>query len=231
MRIKWFPRSWVQIKTDKYIIYFDPSYMSTYYKKLKSKVIFSDKEDDILPEMLESADLILISHIHRDHCKKETINRLLHSETSVFAPDKIESDINIKFRLVRPDNSYLLDDIIIKTTFAYNTEQGSSTKKVHKKGSCVGYVLTVENRNIYFAGDTDLIPEMNKLKNIDIAFLPIGGTFTMSLEEAVQAARIINAGITIPIHHLESDPYRFKRELEYNGMAVKVLSIGEEMFL
>ncbi|MDF2987809.1 MAG: hypothetical protein K0R50_3319, partial [Eubacterium sp.] len=123
MIIKWFPRSWVQIKTDKYIIYFDPSYMSSYYKNYNSKVIFSDEEDDILPEILESADLILISHIYKDHCKKETIARLSDSKTTVLAPKEFLCYESICIKLVKPDNRYIFKDINVLTTYAYNTEQ------------------------------------------------------------------------------------------------------------
>ncbi len=70
MIIKWFPRSWIQIKTAKFVIYIDPSYMSTYFNKYNRKIVFSEAEDDCLPESLEPGNLILVSHIHKDHCKE-----------------------------------------------------------------------------------------------------------------------------------------------------------------
>ena len=70
---------------------------------------------------------------------------------------------------------------------AYNTEQGSSVKKQHPEGAGVGYLITIADKTIYHAGDTDLIPEMEELGQVEMAFLPVDGKFTMGIEEAIEA--------------------------------------------
>ncbi len=115
-----------------------------------------------------------------------------------------------------------------KATLAYNTEEGSSAQKVHHKGNGVGYLITAEGKTIYHAGDTDVIPEMKRLGKVNAALLPIGGTYTMNIEEAIDAAIAINPGMVIPMHHLKSDPLDFKNKLEAQSDIKAVpLQIGE----
>ena len=87
---------------------------------------------------------------------------------------------------------------------AYNTEKGSSTRKQHKKGKGIGYVLNIGDKTIYHAGDIDFIPDMEQLQDVDIALLPMGGKFTMDWHEAVKATLLIKPELVIPIHHLNS---------------------------
>jgi len=119
-------------------------------------------------------------------------------------------------------------DIKIKAVEAYNTEQGNSTKKVHHKGDCVGYLITSEGKTIYHAGDTDFIPEMRELRDIDVALLPIGGTFTMDIQEAVEAAIAIKPKVVIPMHNFKADPQEFKDKVEARSdIKVVPLKISE----
>lgn len=74
----------------------------------------------------------------------------------------------------------------------------------------MGYLLEIEGHVIYHAGDTDLIPEMDGLGPVDVAFLPIGGTYTMNVEEAAQAALRIQPSLVVPIHHLQANPRTYK---------------------
>jgi L-ascorbate metabolism protein UlaG (beta-lactamase superfamily) len=111
---------------------------------------------------------------------------------------------------------------------AYNTQQGSSTRKVHHKGNGVGYVLSIGGKRIYHAGDTDLIPEMKTLGGVDLAMLPIGGTFTMDTKEAVEAALVIKPNAVIPMHCKKADPLDFKFRIEARSdIKVVNLSAGE----
>lgn len=232
MIIKWFPRSWLQIKTEGCVIYTDPSYMSSFFKKYPKKVILSDAEDDALPEDLEAADLILISHTHTDHCKEITINRLSNKNTTILTPMIYKDSVDDRVKLVTPNNKYSFHKIELEVIDAYNTEYGASTRKFHKKGECVGYILNIEGKRIYFPGDTDLIPEMNNLGDIDLAFLPIGGTYTMDIDESIEAAEILRPKLIVPIHHLNADPKEYKCRLEEKtDLKVKLLEIGEELLM
>lgn len=226
MTIQWFPRSWIQIKAGR-TIYIDPSYMSTYFSKYGKKIIFSEAEDDVLPGNLEKGDLILISHIHKDHCKEVTINRLSDRNTVILTPKKYKSEADGRIRIIAPGSEYRLGNISVEIVNAYNTTEGASTKKVHKKGECVGFIINIDNKRIYFSGDTDLIPEMKDLSDIDVAIVPIGGTFTMDVNEAVEAMLSIKPKMAIPVHHLKADPAEFKMKLRETGISVMVPDIGE----
>lgn len=151
----------------------------------------------------DTADIILITHEHRDHCSYEDIKMIQSKNTVIVAtPDcaqkisggtaKIE---NIK--TVKPGDKISIKGIEIEAVPAYNTN-----KNFHPKTKeWVGYVFTVNRLRIYIAGDTDYIPEMKTLKNIDIALIPVSGTYVMTADEAVKAALDIKPKIAIPMHY------------------------------
>jgi L-ascorbate metabolism protein UlaG (beta-lactamase superfamily) len=230
VKLKWFPRSWVQIIHHDRIIYIDPSYLSSYFTRYPKRVKPSSPQaDDGLPEALPKGDLILVTHSHKDHCKNATLEQLRKTSSIVLAPKSCRDEIKLGFQIVKPCEIHEFNRIWIETIMAYNTSEGSSTRKVHKKEACVGYLLTIDGIRIYHAGDTDFIPEMRNLGSVDIALLPIGGTFTMNIDDAVKAARQINPGILIPIHYLEANPHQLKAQLP--EIDVRVLEIGEELIL
>lgn len=104
---------------------------------------------------------------------------------------------SIEFRPIEPGQEMEVLGVRIKAVPAYNTD-----KKFHGKAEYWnGYVLTIDGKKIYHAGDTDLIPEMNELENIDVALLPIGGTYTMTADEAARAAILIRPKLTVPMHY------------------------------
>jgi len=225
--IKWFPPSWIQINVQNKIIYIDPAYLKTYYKNYPKRIEFSSWPDPIdgLPEELGKADLILVTHHHKDHCKRVTIDRLRHPGTLVIAPRRCIKELGEDLKTIKPGERLSLDYAVIEAVQAYNTEEGSSTRKQHKKREGVGYLIMMEGKTIYHAGDTDFIPEMRELGRVDVALLPIGGTFTMDIEEAVEAAIAINPWVVIPIHRFESDLQYFADKLEPRS-DVKLLPLG-----
>jgi L-ascorbate metabolism protein UlaG (beta-lactamase superfamily) len=96
--IKWFPPSWFQIKTKDKIIYIDPAWMRTYFTKYPKKIVFSKWPDPIdgLPEKdLEKANVILLTHHHKDHCKSVTVNRLKDADTLVVAPKRCIKELGL----------------------------------------------------------------------------------------------------------------------------------------
>jgi L-ascorbate metabolism protein UlaG (beta-lactamase superfamily) len=214
--IKWLQPSWTQIKINHKIIYIDPAYLRTYYTRYSNKIEFSKWPDPIdgLPEKLPKADIILITHDHADHCKKITVDRLRKKNTTVLGPRRCAKKIGDDLRIVEPGQEICLGKIKIKATEAYNTEEGSSTQKVHHKGNGVGYLISVKGQTVYHAGDTDFTPEMKQLGGVDVALLPIGGTYTMDIREAVKAAMEIKPAAVIPIHHLKARPEEFQKKLK-----------------
>jgi len=228
--IKWFPSAWFHIRAKGKIIYVDPAYLSSYFTDYPKRIEFSKWPDPIdgLPEELEEADLILVTHHHKDHVKRVTVNRLLRPDTLVVAPKRCTKELGYDMKVIEPGEEITLGAVKVKAVKAYNTEKGSSTRKVHHEGDGVGYLLTVESRTIYHAGDTDLIPEMKKLGPVDVALLPIGGTFTMNVREATEAVTAIKPKIAISMHQLRADPYEFKKKVEARtDTKVVVLKTGE----
>jgi L-ascorbate metabolism protein UlaG (beta-lactamase superfamily) len=231
--ITWFPNSWIRIRSGRRVIYFDPAYLKTYFLNYKDKTEFSKWPHPIdgLPDGLEKADYIFITHHHKDHCKKVTSDRLRTSKTKIYAPASCKKELGEMFQTVKPgDNLQLDSELGIRVINAYNTETGSSTRKQHKKGRGVGYVLSIGTLTVYHAGDTDFIPDMTELGNIDVALIPIGGKFTMDIDEAIHTTLVIDPQIVIPIHHLDQNPEMFSLRLQQNEKCI-IPKIGQPIIL
>jgi len=206
--------------------------MRTLFANYPKKVEFSKWPDPIdgLPEKdLEKADVILITHHHKDHCKRVTVNRLKKKDTLIIAPEQCLTELGEDIKMIRPGEEISFGNTLVKAIDAYNTPEGSSTRKVHKRGKCVGYLISMAGKRIYHAGDTDFIPEMKKLGKVDVAMLPIGGTFTMDVEEAACAALAIKPKIVVPMHFKKKEnPQEFKKKVEAKSeIKIIVLKIGE----
>ena len=183
----------------------------------------------------EKADLILITHPHYDHCSIEDLQRIVKDGTIIMCPAGCQSKLSklkekIDLRILEPGQEVSVDKMKVKAVPAYNTN-----KEFHAKDEYWnGYVLEIEGKKIYHAGDTDLIPEMNALEdmNIDIALLPVGGTYTMNADEASRAVVIIRPKLAVPMHFGEvagsmEDALRFVDLCEGEGMKAEVLEIGK----
>jgi len=137
-------------------------------------------------------------------------------------------ELNEDIKIVKLGEEYNFDDIIIKVVDAYNTPEGHSKRKLHHKGNGVGYLITIGDKIIYHAGDTDFIQEMKEFDHVDLAIIPIGGTFTMDIPEAAYAVLAINPKVVIPMHMKDSDPIEFKKMIEErSNIDFKSLEIGE----
>jgi len=154
-----------------------------------------------VPGSLLYADYIFITHPHYDHLSVKDIEKLLKNSTKIIAPEDARSLLsnfkNVTF--VEPEKKYIIDNLEIYTMPAYNIN-----KNFHPKNKkWVGYIIKYKNKTFYHPGDTDFIPEMKTLNklNIDYAFFPVGGTYTMDYKEAAEAANIIKAKISIPMHY------------------------------
>ncbi len=177
-----------------------------------------------ISESSPKADLILVTHEHYDHCDPDVIRQLSDEDTKIVAAkgcaSKIENDVT---ETVAGD-SMTVDDISIRAVEAYNIG-----KPYHPKGLGVGYIIKVNDVKIYHAGDTDRIPEMKMLKdeNIDIAFLPAGGTYTMDVKEASDAAADIMPKVAVPMHYgvvtgTEADTEKFRALVSEKAPGVEV---------
>jgi L-ascorbate metabolism protein UlaG (beta-lactamase superfamily) len=146
-----------------------------------------------VPDPSEPADLILISHPHRDHCNYKAIERLKKDGTVTGAPEKMAKE---EFRGLIPGKTFEIGPFKVTGVPAYNLK-----KKFHPKDEqWLGYLVELESIQVYHAGDTDCIPEMKELRP-DIALLPMGGLFTMNVKEALQAAALMKPQIVVPMHY------------------------------
>ncbi|MFA4953494.1 MAG: MBL fold metallo-hydrolase [Candidatus Pacearchaeota archaeon] len=178
----------------------------------------------------EKADVILITHSHYDHCSFADLNKIVKNGTKILLPADCQSkitrsEIPIQIEVVEPGQEIEIGDVKISTIPAYNLD-----KPFHsKEEEWVGYLIKMNDVLIYHAGDTDKIPEMQKLTgfkqagNKFIALLPVGGRFTMSVEEAVEAAKLIKPSLAIPMHYgsvvgSEEDADEFVEMCEEEGI-------------
>lgn len=164
------------------------------FKIVGEKVIYTDPFQIAQPD---KADIILITHEHYDHFSPEDIKKILDPDTVLVLPKDCAGKIKAKEIVVKPGDKITVEGIEIEAVPSYNTN-----KKFHpKEKNWVGYIFKVSGKRFYIAGDTDYIPEMKTFKDIDIALLPVSGTYVMDAKEAVQAALDINPKIAIPMHY------------------------------
>ena len=227
MVLKLYPHSWLLIERGQRRVYVDPAYLERFFAGDARRIEYSRGPAGVdgLPEPLEKGDLILITHGDADHMNPLTIERLRNERTQVFAPPACARALGSFVRSVNEGDELSLGDVDVEVVPAYNTPEGRSTSKHHVRGESVGYVIDIGGRRIYHAGDTDLIPEMSRLAKPDVAFLPIGGTYTMDIDEAVEAALVIGPELAIPMHtRLEADPAEFARKLKERDAGIRALA-------
>ncbi|MHA1636776.1 MAG: MBL fold metallo-hydrolase [Candidatus Thorarchaeota archaeon] len=212
------------ITTEDKKIYIDPSTKNTGLKK----------------DHFGQADLILVSHQHDDHCDPKLVK---HIRNMGFPPSTIIAPSNCKDKLKKSGTVWDLDagqfmhvnsdKLTIRAVDAYNiTRFRKPGEPYHPKGFGVGFIVKIDGKRIYHAGDTDLIPEMELLGEIDVALLPCGDTYTMDMQEAAEAAILINPTVAIPMHIKGGDPEIFKSAVESKSdTKVVILGDGEEYIL
>lgn len=164
------------------------------------KTIYTDPYE--LKGKPPKADLILITHDHSDHCSPDDVAKIAKDGTVIVtiaaAAQKLKGDV----RVVKPGESLVVQGIPIETVPAYNVSKFRSPGvPFHPKESGhLGFIITVGEKRIYHAGDTDAIPEMDDIE-ADIALLPVGGTYTMTADEAAEAANRIKPRVAVPMHY------------------------------
>lgn len=182
LKVEWLGHAAFRVSDNK-VIYIDP---------------FQIKEG-------EKADIILITHPHYDHCSVEDLRKIVKLDTVIVAPIDCQSKIAAgklhyaEFRNVAPGSSVSIYGCSIRAVPSYNTN-----KHFHNKSDeWVGYVLDINGKRLYHAGDTDFIQEMSALASMGIyaALLPVGGTYTMNAREAAQAVAMIKPKVAIPMHY------------------------------
>jgi len=214
IELKWWGHSSFSIKYKNKIYYIDPFQLAS----------------------SEKADIIFITHSHYDHCSLQDIEKIAKDGTVIVCTADSQSKINrinkkIEILLIEPNKEIDVGEIKVKTIPAYN-----NSKQFHSKSEYwVGYLIQFGNTIVYHAGDTDFIREMQEISKQlagkhSIALLPIGGTYTMNVGEAVKAAVAINASLSIPMHYgsvpdtgTKSDAEKFVALCGEKGLNAQVL--------
>jgi L-ascorbate metabolism protein UlaG (beta-lactamase superfamily) len=149
-----------------------------------------------LPADSPPADIILVSHDHHDHCCPDAIAQIRTPETLVIANQRTADSLGSEVQVIRPyQGAVCFGDVSIRAVPAYTVN-----KVYHSQAfGGLGFIIDIMRHDIYFAGDTDLIPEMDRIR-CDIALLPVGGAFTMNCEEAAEAVKRIQPAYAVPMH-------------------------------
>ena len=172
------------------------------------------------------ADYVFFTHSHYDHFSPEDIEKVKKENTVFIVTEDLKENAEGLYGkenilVVKPNEDYHVSDFDFKTTYAYNVN-----KAFHpKENKWVGYLIQINNKAYYVAGDTDNIEEIQDIE-CDEAFIPIGGTYTMNYKEASELANAIKAKVVIPTHYGsivgdKEDAIKFKELVE--GKEVKIL--------
>lgn len=188
-----------------------------------------------IKEGLPKADYILLTHDHYDHCSVPDLQKIVKEGTKIIMTANCQSkivrfEVPIRMEIIEVGQELTLNGLKITAFPAYNID-----KHFHpKEDGVVGFLVQLNDVLIYHAGDTDVIPEMQKLTGYNhkgrnfVALLPVGGRFTMSAEEAAEAAKIIKPSVAIPMHWgsivgSKDDAEEFKELCEEEGINVEIL--------
>ena len=174
-----------------------------YHSSIKikdNKIIYIDPFK--IDKDYNDADIVFITHDHFDHYSEEDIDKVINENTTIIIPEELLTKILRKginknaVITVESNKEYMVQGIKFETIPAYNTN-----KTFHpKENDWVGYIITLDGIRYYIAGDTDITEENGKVK-CDVAFVPVGGTYTMNYSEAAELVNIIKPKIAVPIHY------------------------------
>ena len=174
-----------------------------YHSSIKikdNKIIYIDPFK--IDKDYNDADIVFITHDHFDHYSEEDIDKVINENTTIIIPEELLTKILRKginknaVITVESNKEYMVQGIKFETIPAYNTN-----KTFHpKENDWVGYIITLDGIRYYIAGDKDITKENRKVK-CDVAFVPVGGTYTMNYSEAAELVNIIKPKIAVPIHY------------------------------
>ncbi|MCH4072230.1 MBL fold metallo-hydrolase [Pseudoramibacter sp.] len=154
-----------------------------------------------ITEAAQDADLILLTHDHYDHFDPKSVEKVMKADTAFIVPESVQNSVSevAGDRQVIPlkaGQRVLIDGVSIQAVAAYNLK-----KQYHPKAKgWLGYLITLDQRVYYIAGDTDALPENTKFQ-VDVALVPIGGTFTMDAKEAADFVNALCPKAVIPVHY------------------------------
>jgi L-ascorbate metabolism protein UlaG (beta-lactamase superfamily) len=166
---------------------------------------------------MPKADYIFVTHEHGDHYDANAI-KLLSADKTQLVMNKRCVDMYGTGRVMVNGDKLQLADVSVEAVPAYNITEGHT--QFHPKGRDNGYILTIDGLRIYIAGDTEDIPEMSQIKDIDIAFLPCNQPYTMTPDQLVRAAKVIKPKVLFPYHYGQTDLSAVPEQLK--GIDVRI---------
>ena len=168
---------------------------------------------------MPKADYIFVTHEHADHYDAAALKTLSADKTQLVM-NKRCADMYGSGKVMANGDKLQLADISVEAVPAYNSTAGR--EQFHPKGRDNGYILTIDGLRIYIAGDTEDIPEMAQIKDIDIAFLPCNQPYTMTPDQLVRAAKVIKPKVLFPYHYGQTDLSSIPAQLEGTGIDVRI---------
>ena len=171
-------------------------------------------------KVMPKSDYLLVTHEHGDHFDREAIKQLTGNKTLLLTNKRCAEILGYGQVMNNGDEKKLGSDLKVEAVPAYNTTEGRT--QFHPKGRDNGYILTIDGLRIYIAGDTEDIPEMQTIKNIDVAFLPCNQPYTMTTDQLVKAAKTIKPKVLFPYHYGQTDVSKLPAELKGEGIDVRI---------
>jgi L-ascorbate metabolism protein UlaG (beta-lactamase superfamily) len=173
-------------------------------------------------EGLAPPTIILITDIHADHLDVPMVATLRTPSTKVIAPQAAAAQLKTPIVMANGETK-TVDGLTIEAVPMYNLTRGPGPGQLyHDKGRGNGYIITIGGKRIYIAGDTEGIPEMRALKNIDVAFIPMNLPYTMTPAEAADAVKAFKPKIVYPYHYKGQNPDEFAAALKGTGIDVRI---------
>lgn len=213
-------------KTDNGEILISPISHASFVMSVPELVIYNDPVGgSALYDGHPPAGLVLITHEHGDHFDPETLAAVVGADTRLLVNpavmEKLPADLKEKATAIANGENTTIGSVAIEAIPAYNTTE--DRKQYHPQGRDNGYVLTVDGSRVYIAGDTEDIPEMRALRDIDIAFVPMNLPFTMDVDQASSAVAEFKPAVVYPYHYRDSDPNDFEAKVKAAAPEVTVV--------
>ena len=188
--------------------------------KAGGKVLYVDPAQGTYDGM-PAADYILITDIHGDHMAPDVVDKLKKASTQIVAPKAVAEKFPGALVMANGDTK-TIGPFRVEAIPTYNMKPADDGQIYHPKGRGNGYIVTYGGKRFYFAGDTEGIPEMRALKNIDVAFIPMNLPYTMTPLAAADAVRAFHPAVVYPYHYRGQDTTIFAKALEGTGIDVRL---------